>query len=101
MITYQPIEAMITQSGWYLHLVGWSAGGMGLLGLFLACLGIYGVPDDHRRTCTGQTTTTGEADIDVVATDDLPRTEHPFDTRLNHILEKHDFEYVEGLCERF
>src|SRR5688500_17399599 len=35
--------------------------------------------------------------------EDLPRTAgHPFYTRLNHILEKHDFdEYVEGLCERF
>ena len=34
---------------------------------------------------------------------DLPRTAaHPFYTRLNHILEKHDFdEYVEELCERF
>ena len=38
-----------------------------------------------------------------VATQDLPRTTaHPFYTRLNHILEQHDFdEYVEGLCERF
>ena len=38
-----------------------------------------------------------------VATEDLPRTAaHPFYTRLNHILETHDFdEYVEGLCERF
>jgi transposase len=38
-----------------------------------------------------------------VATEDLPRTAaHPFYTRLNHILEIHDFdEYVEGLCERF
>ncbi len=38
-----------------------------------------------------------------VATEDLPRTAaHPFYTRLNHILEKRDFnEYVEGLCERF
>jgi transposase len=38
-----------------------------------------------------------------VATEDLPRTAaHPFYTRLNHILEKHDFdEYVEGLCEPF
>jgi hypothetical protein len=38
-----------------------------------------------------------------VATEDLPRTAaHPLYTRLNHILEKHDFdEYVEGLCEPF
>jgi hypothetical protein len=38
-----------------------------------------------------------------MATEDLPRiAAHPFYTRLNHILEKHDFdEYVEGLCERF
>jgi transposase len=38
-----------------------------------------------------------------VATEDLPRTAaHPFYTRVNHILEQHDFdEYVEGLCERF
>jgi len=38
-----------------------------------------------------------------LATEDLPRTAaHPFYTRLNHILEKHDFDdYVEGLCERF
>ena len=38
-----------------------------------------------------------------VATEDLPRAAaHPFDTRLNHILEQHDVdEYVEGLCERF
>jgi hypothetical protein len=37
-----------------------------------------------------------------MATEDLPRTAaHPFYTRLNHILEKHDLdEYVEGLCER-
>jgi hypothetical protein len=37
-----------------------------------------------------------------VATEDLPRTAaHPFYTRLNHILEQHDFdEYVEGLCVR-
>ena len=38
-----------------------------------------------------------------VATEDLPRTAaHPFYTRLNHIIEKHDFDaYVEGLCEQF
>src|SRR5688572_7361159 len=31
-----------------------------------------------------------------------PTAAHPFYTRLNHILEKHDFDgYVEGLCERF
>jgi transposase len=38
-----------------------------------------------------------------VAPEDLPRTAaHPFYTRLNHILETHEFdEYVEGLCERF
>jgi len=38
-----------------------------------------------------------------VATQDLPRTAaHPFYTRLNQILEKHDFDgYVEGLCQRF
>jgi len=35
-----------------------------------------------------------------VATQDLPRTAaHPFDTRLNQILDKHDFD--EGLCQRF
>ena len=38
-----------------------------------------------------------------VATNDLPRSaEHPFYTRLNQILDKHDFDgYVEGLCQRF
>jgi transposase len=38
-----------------------------------------------------------------VATQDLPRTAgHLFYARLNHILDKHDFdEYVEELCERF
>ena len=35
-----------------------------------------------------------------VATQDLPsRAAHPFYTRLNQILDKHDFHgYVEGLC---
>jgi hypothetical protein len=35
-----------------------------------------------------------------VATEDLPRsTAHPFYTRLNQILDAHDFDgYVEGLC---
>ncbi len=38
-----------------------------------------------------------------VATNDLPRSAaHPFYTRLNQILDKHDFDgYVEGLCQRF
>jgi transposase len=38
-----------------------------------------------------------------VATHDLPRTAaHPFYTRLNQILDTHDFDgYVEGLCARF
>jgi transposase len=38
-----------------------------------------------------------------VATQDLPRSAaHPFYTRLNQILDAHDFDkYVEGLCERF
>ena len=38
-----------------------------------------------------------------VATQDLPRSAaHPFDTRLNQILDQHDFDgYVEGLCQRF
>src|SRR5687767_1409176 len=38
-----------------------------------------------------------------VATHDLPRSAaHPFYTRLNQILDEHDFdEYVEGLCQRF
>jgi transposase len=39
-----------------------------------------------------------------VATEDLARTaaHPPLYTRLNHSLERHDFdEYVEGLCERF
>jgi transposase len=38
-----------------------------------------------------------------VATQDLPRSAaHPFYTRLNQILDQHDFdEYVEGLCQRF
>ena len=38
-----------------------------------------------------------------MATNDLPRSAaHPFYTRLNQILEQHDFDgYVEGLCERF
>ena len=38
-----------------------------------------------------------------VATQDLPRSAaHPFDARLNEILDVHDFDgYVEGLCERF
>jgi transposase len=38
-----------------------------------------------------------------VASQDLPRSAaHPFYTRLNQILDQHDFDgYVEGLCERF
>ena len=38
-----------------------------------------------------------------VATHDLPRSAaHPFYTRLNQILDQHDFDgYVEGLCQRF
>jgi transposase len=38
-----------------------------------------------------------------VATQDLARSAaHPFYTRLNQILDTHDFdEYVEGLCQRF
>ncbi len=38
-----------------------------------------------------------------VATQDLPRTAaHPFYSRLNQILDMHDFDgYVEGLCQRF
>jgi transposase len=38
-----------------------------------------------------------------VATQDLPRSAaHPFYTRLNQILDQHDFDgYVEGLCQRF
>jgi transposase len=38
-----------------------------------------------------------------VATQDLPRSAaHPFYTRLNQILDRHDFDgYVEGLCQRF
>jgi transposase len=38
-----------------------------------------------------------------VATQDLPRSAaHPFNTRLNQILDKHDFDgYVEGLYQRF
>jgi transposase len=38
-----------------------------------------------------------------VATQDLLRSvAHPFCTRLNQILDTHDFEgYVEGLCQRF
>jgi len=38
-----------------------------------------------------------------VATNDLPRSAaHPFYTRLNQILDQHDFDgYVEGLCQRF
>src|SRR5688500_18008154 len=38
-----------------------------------------------------------------VATHDLPRSAaHPFYTRLNQILDKHDFDgYVEELCQRF
>ena len=38
-----------------------------------------------------------------VATQDLPRSAaHPFYTRLNQILDEHDFEgYVEGLCTQF
>jgi hypothetical protein len=38
-----------------------------------------------------------------VATQDLPRTAaHPFYTRLNQILDEHDFDKdVEGLCQRF
>jgi hypothetical protein len=38
-----------------------------------------------------------------VATNDLPPSAaHPFYTRLNQILDKHDFDgYVEGLCQRF
>jgi transposase len=38
-----------------------------------------------------------------IATSDLPRSAaHPFYTRLNQIVEKHDFDgYIEGLCGRF
>ena len=38
-----------------------------------------------------------------VATQDMPRSAaHPFYTRLNQILDQHDFDgYVEGLCQRF
>ena len=38
-----------------------------------------------------------------LATQDLPRSAgHPFYTRLNQILDQHDFEgFVEGLCQRF
>src|SRR5262245_3860735 len=38
-----------------------------------------------------------------VATQDLPRSaSHPFYTRLNQILDQHDFDrFVEGLCQRF
>ena len=38
-----------------------------------------------------------------MAANDLPRSAaHPFYTRLNQILDQHDFEgYVEGLCQRF
>jgi transposase len=38
-----------------------------------------------------------------VATNDLPRSAaRPFYTRLNQILDTHNFDgYVEGLCERF
>jgi transposase len=38
-----------------------------------------------------------------VATQDLPRSAaHPFYTRLNQILEEHDFDgHIEGLCQRF
>ena len=38
-----------------------------------------------------------------VATQDLSRSAaHPFYTRLNQILDQHDFDgYVEGLCQRF
>ena len=38
-----------------------------------------------------------------VATQDLPRSvAHPFYTRLNQILDEHDFDgYVEGRCARF
>jgi hypothetical protein len=51
----------------------------------------------------GQTQAAREADVDVVATQDLSRSAaHPFYTRLNQILDKHDFDgYVEGLCQRF
>ena len=37
-----------------------------------------------------------------VATQDLARSAaHPFDVRLNQILDQHDFDgFVEGLCER-
>jgi hypothetical protein len=38
-----------------------------------------------------------------VATQDLPRSgAHPFYTRLNQILDEHDFDkYAEELCQRF
>ena len=38
-----------------------------------------------------------------VATHDLPRSAaHPFYTRLNQMLNKHDLDgYAEGLCQRF
>ena len=46
---------------------------------------------------------TKQASMWVVATQDLPRSAaHPFYTRLNQILDHHDFDaYVESLCQWF
>ena len=48
----------------------------------------------------GHTRAARDAAVNVVATQDLSRSAaHPFYTRLNQILDRHDFDgYVEGLC---
>jgi hypothetical protein len=43
-----------------------------------------------------------QASMWVATNDLLQTTAHPFYTRLNQILDEHDFDqYVEGLCQRF
>ena len=51
----------------------------------------------------GKTTPAHEADFDVGGDSrSAAGAAHPFYTRLNQILDKHDFDgYVEGLCQRF
>jgi hypothetical protein len=51
----------------------------------------------------GQTKAAREQASMWVATQDLPRSAaHPFYTRLNQVLDEHDFDkYVEELCQRF
>jgi hypothetical protein len=68
------------------------------LGIDLLDRAYYTVADGD-----GQTMAPREASIDVGGAQDLSRNAaHPFYTRLNQLLDKHDFDsYVEDLCQRF